>query len=116
MTDTKAKRSRGKRVTPEARLIDSHVGKRLRDLRRLKGISQTELAEGVDLTFQQIQKYENGSNRVSLSMLVAIAKVLSYSPGHLARELLLGLEVANTDDIPTETGFLEKPLVMLALS
>jgi transcriptional regulator with XRE-family HTH domain len=57
--------------------IDVLVGKRIR-LRRLElSISQSQLAEEVGLTFQQIQKYEKGTNRVSCSRLVQIASALS---------------------------------------
>ena len=53
--------------------IDLHVGQRVR-LQRLKmGMSQTELANSVGLTFQQVQKYESGANRISASRLVQIA-------------------------------------------
>lgn len=57
--------------------IDVHVGARLRELRRERGISQTALALAVGVTFQQIQKYEKGANRVSASMLYAIARCLT---------------------------------------
>lgn len=56
--------------------IDLAVGARLRILRRAHGMSQTELAARVDLTFQQIQKYERGANRISASKLWRMAKVL----------------------------------------
>jgi len=56
--------------------IDLAVGARLRILRRAHGLSQTELAGRVDLTFQQIQKYERGANRISASKLWRMAKVL----------------------------------------
>ena len=55
---------------------DTHVGKRIR-MRRMKlNMSQTTLANGVGITFQQIQKYENGKNRVSASRLQQFAKIL----------------------------------------
>jgi transcriptional regulator with XRE-family HTH domain len=54
--------------------IDIHVGTRLKTLRLQRGWSQTALAERVDLTFQQIQKYENGSNRIS-PILSAIPEI-----------------------------------------
>ncbi len=55
-------------------------------LRRGKGISQEGLAKGVGLTFQQVQKYERGSNRVSASKLVQIARVLEVPASHLLGE------------------------------
>src|SRR3954468_1776927 len=56
--------------------VDVHVGARLKMLRVQRGLSQTAVAESVGLTFQQIQKYENGSNRISASRLVEFARSL----------------------------------------
>lgn len=56
--------------------IDRHVGSRVRMRRMLAGISQEKLGEALGLTFQQIQKYEKGSNRISASRLQQIAKML----------------------------------------
>jgi transcriptional regulator with XRE-family HTH domain len=55
---------------------DTHVGKRIRMRRIMLGVNQTALADGVGLTFQQIQKYEKGTNRVSASRLQQFAKIL----------------------------------------
>lgn len=59
-----------------ANIIDEHVGTQLRQRRALLGLSQEKLAEQVGITFQQIQKYENGANRVSASRLYEFSKVL----------------------------------------
>ena len=56
--------------------IDVGVGARIRIRRRELGVSQGLLAEHLGLTFQQVQKYERGANRVSASMLVRIAERL----------------------------------------
>lgn len=56
--------------------VDIHVGSRLRQRRALLNISQEKLAETVGLTFQQIQKYERGTNRVSASRLYQFSKIL----------------------------------------
>ena len=56
--------------------VDVHVGDRVRFRRKLLGFSQTELAEALELSFQQIQKYEKGSNRVSASRLYQAASIL----------------------------------------
>lgn len=56
--------------------VDVHVGTRVRMRRSLLGISQEKLAEAVGLTFQQIQKYERGTNRVSASRLYQFSKIL----------------------------------------
>ncbi|TRL39857.1 helix-turn-helix domain-containing protein [Rhizobium straminoryzae] len=55
---------------------DVIVGANLRQLRMRKGASQEKLAENLGITFQQVQKYEKGTNRVSSSRLVAIARFL----------------------------------------
>lgn len=56
--------------------VDLFVGKRLRQRRRLLGLTQQQLASEVNIRFQQIQKYESGANRISASRLWAIAKAL----------------------------------------
>lgn len=56
--------------------IDRHVGSRVRMRRMLAGISQEKLGEALGLTFQQVQKYEKGSNRISASRLQQIANLL----------------------------------------
>ncbi|MBI1391114.1 MAG: helix-turn-helix domain-containing protein [Alphaproteobacteria bacterium] len=56
--------------------IDLYVGKRLRQRRRLLGMTQQKLADAVNIRFQQIQKYESGANRISASRLWALAKAL----------------------------------------
>ena len=56
--------------------IDVHVGRRIRLRRTLLGLSQEKLGEALNITFQQVQKYERGSNRVSASRLWDIAQIL----------------------------------------
>src|SRR5215470_2968702 len=56
--------------------IDVHVGGRVRLRRTLLGMSQEKLAEAIGLTFQQVQKYERGANRVGSSRLFDLARVL----------------------------------------
>jgi transcriptional regulator with XRE-family HTH domain len=57
--------------------IDSHVGSRVRLRRMMLGMSQEKLGEKLGITFQQIQKYEKGTNRIGASRLQNIASVLS---------------------------------------
>jgi len=57
--------------------VDIHVGNRIKMQRRLSGKSQTELGKGIGVTFQQVQKYENCTNRVSSSRLQRIASLLN---------------------------------------
>jgi transcriptional regulator with XRE-family HTH domain len=56
--------------------IDRHVGSRVRMQRMMLGMSQEKLADGIGLTFQQVQKYEKGTNRISASRLQHIAHIL----------------------------------------
>lgn len=56
--------------------VDAHVGLRVRQRRALLGLSQTDLGSFVGLAFQQIQKYERGSNRISSSRLYEFSRIL----------------------------------------
>lgn len=67
--------------------VDDHVGGRLRQRRTLLGMSQTKLGKAVGLTFQQIQKYEHGSNRIGASRLFEFAKVLDVPVSHFFEEM-----------------------------
>ena len=53
--------------------VDLHVGQRIRLRRKLAGASQSQVADALGLTFQQLQKYERGTNRISASKLQALA-------------------------------------------
>ena len=66
---------------------DVTVGGRIRELRIRKGISQQVLGQQVGISFQQIQKYERGTNRMGSSRLVQIADVLDVSPASLLEGL-----------------------------
>lgn len=66
-------------IAPDTRTpnpVDLHVGARIRLRRRMQGVSQEKLADALGLTFQQVQKYERGANRVSASKLYEIAAAL----------------------------------------
>jgi len=56
--------------------IDTHVGSRVRMRRMMLGMNQTELGDALGLTFQQVQKYEKGRNRISASKLLQTAQFL----------------------------------------
>ena len=64
----------------EANALDRRVGALIRQRRETLGLTQTDLARRCGVTFQQIQKYERGSNRVSFGRLVQIAEGLSIPP------------------------------------
>ena len=62
--------------------IDRHVGSRVRMRRVLLGMSQEKLGEALSLTFQQVQKYEKGTNRIGASRLQQISKTLNVPPAY----------------------------------
>lgn len=59
-----------------AREVDRYVGQRIRERRVSAGITQQELAAALGLSYQQVQKYENGSNRISAGRLYVLARLL----------------------------------------
>lgn len=61
------------------RPVDVHVGARLRQRRILIGMSQEKLGEAIGLTFQQVQKYERGANRIGASRIYQLSNVLAVS-------------------------------------
>ena len=63
--------------------VDRQVGSRVRTRRMLLGMSQEKLADALGITFQQVQKYEKGTNRISASRLEQIARSLSVTIAHL---------------------------------
>src|SRR4051794_33029870 len=88
--------------------IDVAVGARIRLLRKLRGLSQQALAEAAGVTFQQIQKYERGANRVSASMLSRIAGALDTPVAEMFGET--GASGGAIDEVAallTEPGALE---------
>jgi transcriptional regulator with XRE-family HTH domain len=93
--------------------IDIHVGSRVRFRRMLLGMSQEKLGERLGLTFQQVQKYEKGINRIGASRLFDLAQVLGVSvqffydeaPLADARAILPGLAPAS--DGPDEHSIVE---------
>ncbi len=63
-------------MAANSKAVDAHVGSRVRLRRKLLGMSQARLGEAVRLTFQQIQKYERGTNRIGSSRLYQFSQVL----------------------------------------
>ena len=83
--------------------VDIHVGKRIRHRRWMVGMTQQQLAEQVGIKFQQIQKYETGTNRVSASRLWDIAEALNVSVGFFFDGLEENVTAeANDTDIPED--------------
>ena len=69
-----------KQSTRGPNTIDKHVGARVRMRRLMVGMSQGKLGEALEVTFQQVQKYEKGANRIGASRLQQLARVLEVPP------------------------------------
>jgi transcriptional regulator with XRE-family HTH domain len=85
-------RGRGRSPTGKPNPIDVHVGSRIRLRRTLLGMSQQKLGEAIGLTFQQVQKYERGTNRVGSSRMFELARVLDVPVSYFFEEM--GSDVA----------------------
>ena len=71
--------------------IDAHVGSRVRLRRTLLGMSQSKLGDKLGLTFQQIQKYERGANRIASSRLYKLSKILDVPVAFFFDEMARGV-------------------------
>jgi transcriptional regulator with XRE-family HTH domain len=92
--------------------VDAHVGRRLRQRRIALGISQEQLGEALGLTFQQIQKYEKGQNRISAGRLYKLSIILSVSVGYFFEGLVTGSPSDRQGGAPREVevqAFLASP-------
>jgi transcriptional regulator with XRE-family HTH domain len=76
MAISRTGRRPGRRKTDKPNPIDVHVGSRVRLRRNMLGLSQEKLGEAIGLTFQQVQKYERGANRIGASRLLELSRVL----------------------------------------
>lgn len=74
--------------SPEAQAneLDREIGARLRHIRNVRGLTQEDIGKVVGVSFQQIQKYERGTNRISSSTLILLARALDVSPADLLGE------------------------------
>jgi transcriptional regulator with XRE-family HTH domain len=81
-------------VTANPDSVDVHVGSRVRLRRTLLGMSQKKLGNALDLTFQQVQKYERGTNRIGSSRLYVLSRILdvpvSFFFDDMAQEIAVG--------------------------
>lgn len=96
-TGTDAKPSNVKKPNP----VDVHVGSRVRLRRMLLGMSQEKLGDQLGLTFQQVQKYEKGINRIGASRLFQLSKILEVNVQFFFDE------VAAEENAGTASGFAE---------
>ncbi len=82
------------RATDEEKDQETKIGARLRFFRLAKGLSQTALGDSVGLTFQQVQKYEKGMNRISVSRLLQFSEILDFD----IREFFDGIADQKSDN------------------
>ncbi len=92
MTETQTKSPRGRLTAGAPNPIDTHVGNRIKLRRKVLHMSQQQMAEKMGLTFQQIQKYEKGLNRVGASRLWDISRVLGVSMDFFFADMPLEIE------------------------
>ncbi len=79
--------------------VDIHVGKRVRLRRTLLGISQEKLGDAIGLTFQQVQKYERGANRIGSSRLFDLSRVLDVPVSFFFDDMPPEMSVSGTESI-----------------
>lgn len=84
--------------------MDVHVGSRIRLKRAIMGVSQSTLAQGLGVSFQQVQKYEKGTNRVGSSRLQAIADILGVSVAWFFEQGPVDLPKAKASEFGGEGG------------
>ena len=87
--------------------IDVYVGSRVRRRRTLLGLNQTQLGEKLGITFQQIQKYENGANRISASRLYQMTRILDVPVSFFFDGLVEGASAWSPDNILVKRETLE---------
>ena len=84
--------------------VDKHVGNRVRMRRHMLGMSQGKLADKLGITFQQVQKYEKGTNRISASRLQAMCRILGVSvPYFFEGAPQIGGRIGKTAESPMPT-------------
>ena len=94
-TKTRARQKSKRRLPPGvSNPVDIHVGSRVRLRRTLLGLSQEKLGDAVGLTFQQIQKYERGANRIGASRLFQFSNILDVPIMFFFEEMPRGLKTA----------------------
>ncbi len=103
MAKSKPSYGRGTGIGP----IDVHVGARVRLRRTLLGMNQTILGKALGVSFQQVQKYENGTNRISASRLFDLTRVLDVSIEHFFEDI--SAVVAASSPAATKRGAAKKP-------
>ncbi len=97
-------RSKGKGIGP----IDTHVGARLRQRRTLLGMSQTTLGDALGVSFQQVQKYERGTNRMGSSRLFDLSRVLDVPVEHFFEDMAPEVAASSRFLLPCSRPYLSR--------
>jgi transcriptional regulator with XRE-family HTH domain len=99
--------ARGRMPSGKPNPVDVHVGNRVRLRRTLLGMSQEKLGESLGLTFQQVQKYERGANRIGASRLWDLSRVLDCPVAFFFEEMDQETASASPRNLSVETPDLE---------
>jgi transcriptional regulator with XRE-family HTH domain len=103
MTNTKTS-TRGRLSDGAANPVDVHVGSRMRLRRTLLGLSQEKLGEAIGLTFQQVQKYERGANRIGASRLFDLSQVLDVPVSYFFDDMSSAVQAQSPVAVITGTA------------
>ena len=108
-----------------AKRVDAHVGGRIRDRRTDLGLTQEHLANALNLSYQQVQKYETGANRVSAGRLYEISKILQSDVSLFFHDLDESAETQHLDhggrnrstiELVQNFGSIKSPTIRFAVS
>ena len=92
------------------RRIDQHVGERIRTRRTELGLTQEQLAEALNVSYQQVQKYETGANRISAGRIFELARKLGVDVGYFFEGLPID---APAEPVPLEHGGRQRSAIEL---
>ncbi|MCP5038155.1 MAG: helix-turn-helix transcriptional regulator [Rhodobacteraceae bacterium] len=84
--------------------VDVHVGRKIREARLVRGMTQSGVAKQLGLSFQQLQKYETGYNRVSASKLFELSQLLDVQPSYFFEGLAAGEEPVSATLMDDQTA------------
>jgi transcriptional regulator with XRE-family HTH domain len=94
--------------------FDKELGERIRAVRKKNKMSQETLGKHLGVSFQQVQKYENGSNRITADRLVKIARTFGVSVNHFVNEVEPGVPAKTIDGIRADFGLALKHINAVA--
>ena len=108
-TPTHRGSSRGRLPSGLPNPVDIHVGGRVRLRRTLMGMSQEKLGESIGLTFQQVQKYERGANRIGASRLFDLSRVLDVPVSFFFDDMAEAVQSQSPQAVSRGLGLSEEP-------